>query len=225
MARLSNASKKSARRVAEKISGNKPAPATSATVSAPAVVTNSNGNISVTAPGLPDLRPEGIAALTPQFELNQYHVDDPLNPSESLPQATQSQFDKGMTIYEGASRALKLTGAAMDLTKEKFTVLKKKAGAVGVGIQAAAEIEKVKGDYLSYLSQTEVTQQKGSDYAVQQVRTQVVQQTATYTQVELQEKLKQAEIKAQDAQYKTIQAQGKLNEFKNQLGEYLPQGK
>ncbi|MCP6763002.1 MAG: hypothetical protein NHB32_30490 [Fischerella sp. CENA71] len=211
-----------------KITGNSNSDSKSvapATVSSPAVVTNSNGNISVAAPGLPDLRPEGIAALTPRFELSQYHVDDPLNPPESLPQATQSQFDKGMTIYEGASRALKLTGAAMDLTKEKFTVLKKKASAVGAGIQAATEIEKVKGDYLGYLSQSEITQQKGTGYVVEQARTQVIQQTATYTQVELQEKLKQAEIKSQDAQYKTIQAQGKLNEFKNQLGEYLPQGK
>jgi len=97
----------------------------------------------------------------PQFQESSYAISDPLNPPENLPQVTEAQFDKGMTIYEGTQRALKLTGAAFDTTHERFTVIGKQAKAFGAGIKAATEFEKVKGDYLDYQGQLENNEQKG----------------------------------------------------------------
>jgi hypothetical protein len=47
-----------------------------------------------------------------------------------------------MGIYEGTQRALKLTGAAFDTTRERFTTLGKQAKAFGAGVKAATEFER-----------------------------------------------------------------------------------
>jgi len=36
--------------------------------------------------------PDLIPGMMPPFQPNQYHISDPLNPPETLPQATQSQL-------------------------------------------------------------------------------------------------------------------------------------
>jgi chromosome condensin MukBEF ATPase and DNA-binding subunit MukB len=110
----------------------------------------------------------------------------------------------------------------MDTTREKFTVIGKQAKAIGAGIQAATEIEKVKGNFLDYQTQLEVTQQKGVNFDVAQTKTFTDRNIAVHTKTDLAERLKQAEIKAQESAAKTLEAQGKLNAFKQQLGEYLP---
>lgn len=147
--------KAAAQAVAEKLAkrnANNSASSTSVTVS-----NNSTILTDKHIPGLLTVTPDLVPGMMPPFQPNQYHISDPLNPPETLPIATQSQFDKGMKIYEGSTRALKLTGAALDLTREKFTVIGKHSKAFGTGIQAATEIEKVKGNYLDYLSQKEIT--------------------------------------------------------------------
>ncbi|MHC5824054.1 MAG: hypothetical protein ACYT04_51525, partial [Nostoc sp.] len=137
------------------------------------------------------------------------------------PKASQSQLDKGMRIYEGATRALKLTGAALDLTREKFTVIGKHSKAFGAGIQAATEIEKVKGNYLDYLNQKEVTTQKSVALDVSQVKTIAETNISIYSKDELNQKLLQAQIKAEELRLKTVESQGNLASFKAQLGDYL----
>ncbi|HYX18980.1 MAG TPA: hypothetical protein VE944_32440 [Nostoc sp.] len=172
-------------------------------------------------PGLLTVTPDLIPGMMPPFQPNQYQISDPLNPPENLPQATQSQFDKGMKIYEGSTRALKLTGAALDLTREKFTVIGKHSKAFGAGIQAATEIEKVKGNYLDYLSQKEVTSQKSVTLDVSQVKTIADTNISVYSKDELNQKLLQAQIKAEELRLKTVESQGNLASFKAQLGDYL----
>jgi len=223
MARLNNASKAAAEAVASKIAGGNKAttPQPNNVVPMPTLATDTRGNISVNVPGLHTLTPDTIPASLPQFQQTDYRISDPLNPGD-LPQATEAQFNSGMTVYEGAQRALKLTGAAFDTTREKFTVIGKQAKAIGAGIQAATDIEKVKGNYLDYLSQLEVTQQKGVNFDVAQTKTFTDRNIAVHTKTDLAERLKQAEIKAQESAAKTLEAQGKLNAFKQQLGEYLP---
>ncbi|MBD2536115.1 hypothetical protein H6G97_45100 [Nostoc flagelliforme FACHB-838] len=150
-----DATKAAAQAVAEKLAGRKQNSTSSTNNSTPATVPRDSR-----IPGLLSVTPDLIPGMMPPFQPNQYHISDPLNPPETLPQATQSQLDLGMKIYEGSTRALKLTGAALDLTREKFTVIGKHSKAFGAGIQAATEIEKVKGNYLDYLNQKEVTTQK-----------------------------------------------------------------
>lgn len=126
-----------------------------------------------------------------------------------------------MKIYEGAKRSLKLTGAALDLTHEKFTVIGKHSKAFGAGIQAATEIEKVKGNYIDYLNQKEVTTQKSVSLDVNQVKTVTDTNISVHSKDELNQKLLQAEIKASELRLKTIESEGKLTSFKAQLGDYI----
>lgn len=183
--------------------------------------TTSATSITRNVPGLITLTPELLPAQMPAFDPQKYQVADPLNPSETLPQATQAQFDKGMKLYEGATRALKLTGAALDLTRERFTVVGKHAKALGSGIQAATEIEKVKGNFLDYLNQKEVTSQKEVTLEVSQAKTTTDTSIAVHSKSELDEKLKQAKFKAEELRLKTLEVEGKLTSFKEQLGDYI----
>ncbi|WP_375449041.1 hypothetical protein [uncultured Nostoc sp.] len=204
--------------VAEKLARGKQnsASSTNSTSATPATVP-----IDSRIPGLLTVTPDLVPGMMPPFQPNQYHISDPLNPPETLPQATQSQFDKGMKIYEGATRSLKLTGAALDLTREKFTVIGKHSKAFGAGIQAATEIEKVKGNYLDYLNQKEVTTQKSVALDVSQVKTIADTNISVYSKDELNQKLLQAQIKAEELRLKTVESQGNLASFKAQLGDYL----
>ncbi|QLE46694.1 hypothetical protein FD723_41650 (plasmid) [Nostoc sp. C052] len=184
MARI-DTTKAAAKAVAEKLAGRNQnlTSSTNSTSATPTTVP-----IDSRIPGLLTVTPDLIPGMMPPFQPNQYHVSDPLNPPETLPQATQSQFDKGMKIYEGSTRALKLTGAALDLTREKFTVIGKHSKAFGAGIQAATEIEKVKGNYLDYLNQKEVTTQKSVALDVSQVKTIADTNISVYSKDELNQK-------------------------------------
>ncbi|MEA5516564.1 hypothetical protein [Nodularia sp. UHCC 0506] len=216
MAKLTNAQKAASKEVAEKIArGSQPA-------STPVTTTNSPVNFTdAKLPGLLTITPETVPGMMPKFNPELYKIEDPLNPPESLPQATQSQFDTGMKVYEDATRAIKLTGAALDLTREKFTVIGKHSKAFGAGVMAATETEKVRGNVLDYLSQKETTSQKGIGLDINQNATIVNGNIAVLTKQDSDEKLKQAEIKSEELRLKTIEAQGKLNSFKQQLGEYM----
>lgn len=221
MAKMNSASSSATKAVAEKIANGSSAKAQTA-IQSPSLAVGTKGDNLVVVPGLREITPDIIPAMMPHFDSGHYRIEDPLNPPDTLPQANESQFNRGMTIYQGAQRALKLVGAAMDTTREKFTVVGKHAKAVGAGIASATEIEKVKGHYLDYQSQLQVTQQKGIGLDIAQVKTVVDRNVAVHSKEELNQKLTQASIKTQDSQLKTIESQEKLNAFKNQLGEYLP---
>jgi len=213
MARI-DTTKTAAQTVAEKVAKGKKESVNTNTAS-------TTSAIDTRIPGLLSVTPDLIPGMMPAFHPEKYHVADPLNPPETIPQATQAQFDKGMRIYEGADRALKLTGAALDLTREKFTVVSKHAKAIGSGIAAATEIEKVRGNYIDYLSQKEVTEQKSVTLDINQNKTIADTNIAVFTKDELAQKLKQAELKAEETRLKTIEVEGKLTSFKQQLGDYL----
>jgi hypothetical protein len=220
---LSGSRKTTAKAVAEKIAGGKKstsAVADKIPVASSPIVSNSSTSFSTVVPGLIGINPDGIAVIMPQFQENSYGISDPLNPPELLPQVTEAQFDKGMTIYEGTQRALKLTGAAFDTTRERFTVVGKQAKAYGAGIKAATEFEKVKGDYLDYQGQLESNEQKGISLEVSQHKTVTDRTAAVHTTASLDEKLKQAEIAAELARASTQDKQNKLDEYRKSLGQY-----
>src|SRR4028118_2170984 len=177
--RLTSARSTAAKNVASKLAGNSKAKATTATAEKPvgnAIAYSQAVNTATPAafvvPGLPThITPDAIAGMLPKFNESEYAISDPLNPPETLPQATEAQFDKGMTIYEGTQRALKLTGAAFDTTKERFTTLGKQAKAFGAGVKAATELERVKGDFLDYQGQLQTNEQKGIALDVSQHKT------------------------------------------------------
>jgi hypothetical protein len=223
---LSGSRKTTAKAVAQKIAGKKTAKSTTAVAdrvpvaSTPIVSSSNSAGFSTTVPGLVGITPDAVAGMMPQFQENAYVISDPLNPPESLPQVTEAQFDKGMTIYEGTQRALKLTGAAFDTTRERFTVVGKQAKAFGAGIKAATEFERVKGDFLDYQSHIQFNEQKGISLGVSQHKTVTDRTAATYNTESIDEKLKQAEIAAQLARATTEDKQTKLNEFRKSLGQY-----
>jgi hypothetical protein len=221
---LSTARKTTAKAVADKIAGKKttnspPTIANKTQVPAPIATINTTG-FSTVVPGLIGITPDGVAGMMPQFQENSYAITDPLYPPETLPQVTETQFDKGMTIYEGTQRALKLTGAAFDTTRERFTVVGKQAKAFGAGIKAATEFERVKGDYLDYQGQLETNEQKGISLGVSQHKTTSDRTAANYDTATMDEKLKQSEITAELARANTRDKRNKLDEFLKSLGEY-----
>jgi DNA-binding ferritin-like protein len=214
--------------VASKLAGNSKAKATTATVEKPvgnAIAYSQAVNTATPAafvvPGLPShITPDAVVGMLPKFDESAYQIIDPLNPPETLPQATEAQFDKGMRVYEGAQRALKLTGAAFDTTKERFTTLGKQARAFGSGIKAATEFERVKGDFIDYQGQLQTNEQKNISLSVSQHKTTTDRTAATHTTESMDEKLKQAEIAAELARATTQDKQNKLDEFRKSLGEY-----
>jgi len=225
---LSGSRKAVAQNVAQKIAGKKTAKSTSTVAdkipvaSSPIVSSSSNSaGFSTVVPGLVGITPDAIAGMMPQFQETSYAISDPLNPPESLPQVTEAQFDKGMTIYEGTQRALKLTGAAFDTTRERFTVVGKQAKAFGAGIKAATEFEKVKGDYLDYQGQLETNEQKGVSLGVSQHKTVTDRTAASFDTTTMGEKLKQSELAAELARANTQDKQNKLDEFRKGLGQYV----
>lgn len=223
---LSGSRKTAAKNVAQKIAGKAKASKSTTAVadkipvaSSPIVSSNQTG-FSTVVPGLVGITPDAVAGMMPQFQENAYAISDPLNPPDSLPQVTEAQFDKGMGIYEGTQRALKLTGAAFDTTRERFTVVGKQAKAFGAGIKAATEFEKVKGDYLDYQGQLETNEHKGISLGVSQHKTVTDRTAATHDTATMDEKLKQSELAAELARANTRDKQNKLDEFRKSLGEY-----
>ncbi len=222
--RLSGARKTAAKNVAQKIAGGSKAKGTATTVVEKPVeiaFPTPNSSSAVVLPGLPThITPDAIAGMLPKFNESEYAISDPLNPPETLPQATEAQFDKGMTIYEGTQRALKLTGAAFDVTRERFTTIGKQAKAFGAGVKAATEFEKVRGDFIDYQGQLQTNEQKGIALGVSQHKTVTDRTAATHKTADMDEKLKQAEIAAELARATTQDKQNKLDEFRKSLGEY-----
>ena len=125
-----------------------------------------------------------------------------------------------MGVYEGAQRALKLTGAAFDTTRERFTTLGKQAKAFGAGVKAATEFERVRGDFLDYQNQLQTNDQKGITLDVSRHKTTTDRTVAVHTTASMDEKLKQAETAAELARAQTRDKQNKLDEFRKSLGEY-----
>lgn len=224
---LSGSRKTTAKAEAERIAGGKKTTKSSKTavadripVASSPIITATNTGFTTTVPGLVGITPDAVAGMMPQFQENSYAISDPLNPPETLPQVTETQFDKGMGIYEGTQRALKLTGAAFDTTRERFTVVGKQAKAYGAGIKAATEFEKVRGDLIDYQGQLETNEQKGISITVSQHKTVTDRTAATYDTTSMDEKLKQSELEAQLNQAKTADKQNKLDEFRKSLGQY-----
>jgi hypothetical protein len=225
--KLARSTKSAAKTVTDKIAKGKTKPKDNLVPTTPSKPTASNlptatSNSAVTVPGLPSslsLTPDKIAGIMPQFNVEAYAITDSLNPPENLPQVTEVGFDKRIGIYQGTQRALKLEGAAFDTAGLKFTVIGKQAKAFGLGIKAATEIEKVKGDYLDYLSQTETTAQKNVTYGVAQHKTISDTSKAVHDKSSLDERLNQASIAADTARATTRDKQNKLAEFQKSLGE------
>lgn len=216
MPRLSSASKKAAAAVASKIGGNG-SNATPTSNPAPTASAISKTQSDISVPGLINFTPNDIEGSLPSHKDASYQVTDPLNPPESIPQVNQQQFDKSEVIYQGGLRALKLTGLSFDLAKERFTTLKKKVGAVGAGVLLAKEVEKVKGDFLDYLNQVQVTEQKSIALGVSQHKTVTEGQKAIFDIQTMDEKLEQSRIAADLAKLQTQEKLSGLNEFQKQL--------
>jgi hypothetical protein len=201
--------------VASKISnnGSSPTSSTNAVANSSAIA---NSQTSISIPGLMEFTPDNIQGMLPQFDEGSYQVSDPLNPGE-IPQVSQQQYDKSEGTYQGGIRALKLTGMAFDLTKERFTTLRKKVSAFGSGVKLSTEIEKVKTDFFDYLNQGETNKQKSIAYSVATHKTSTDGQKAVFDTQTMDEKLEQSRIAADLAKAQTQEKLSGLLEFQKQL--------
>ncbi|NER25640.1 MAG: hypothetical protein F6J96_34105 [Symploca sp. SIO1C2] len=164
--------------------------------------------------GLNPLGVESVQEELPSFQPADYRVKDPLNPPDSLPQVSLGEFVKASRIYEGATRAVQLTGKAFDLTRERLLVEGKKAKTFSAGVQAATAYEKVKSDLANYQTQLQGTKQSEIALGVAKLQTTTAQAIAEQTEKELSEKLAQAQSGAELAALQTQEKQSKLAEFK-----------
>lgn len=217
---------KAAKAVAEKLTAtatgtqdSKVSPSTnSPAIAATNTATNQPISTSIAVPGLSRLTPDAIVGMLPKFDENAYQIADPLNPPDTIPQITEAQHDRNVAIYSGGIRALQSIGLAYDLTREKFTVVGKRAKAVGAGYKALTDIEKATGDYLDYQNQAETTAQKAISLDVSRHKTLTESQSAVHSKTQLDEKLKQASLDAQRASLVTQDKANKLLEFQKELG-------
>jgi hypothetical protein len=186
--------------------------------SVPNFVKTESSKTALTPPGLGAILPDQIAGILPNFNADSYRISDPLNPSESLPQVSEAQFEKGMTIYQGTQRALKLTGAAFDTARERFVTIGKQTDAFTAGVNTATKFEKAKGSYIDYLGQVQTNEQKSIALDLSQHKTETDRNIAGFNKTEMSEKQKQAEISATKSIEETGQKQSQLDEFRKQLG-------
>lgn len=215
---LGNAAKDAAKKAASKLAGTKKTTPTPPPASQTQIVGKEGDLTTVQVPGLVGISPDGIAGMMPTFKHEDYAISDPLNPSKNIPQATVEQHRAGMAIYEGGMRALDLTGAAFDVTGKKFTVLGKQAKAFGAGVQAATELEKVRGNYTDYLNQLEINTQKGIALDVNQTKTTSDRTKSGYTKEEISQKEEQARLASEKAKLDTQKKQAEFNGLKAELG-------
>lgn len=174
--------------------------------------------VAVSLNGLNEIDPNQIASTLPQFNGDAYIVADPLNPPENLPQISLQDYEIKQGIYEGAIRAIKLTGTSFELARERFTTESKRAKAFSAGTKYATDAEKAKGDVLDYQTQLETNQQKQINLGLAQAKTVNEQAKANYSEQEMAEKLTQSEISLELAQSQTQEKQGQLDEFRKRLG-------
>jgi len=188
---------------------------------------NSNGaipseiaSLPATSPltGLNEIDPNQIASTLPQFNGDAYLVKDPLHPPDSIPQISQQDYETKQGIYEGAIRAVKLTGTSFDLARERFLTEGKRAKVFSAGVKYATDAEKVKGDFLDYQTQLETNQQKQINLGLAQTKTTNEGAKAALSEQEMNEKLTQSEISLEFAQSQTQEKQGQLNELRKRLG-------
>jgi hypothetical protein len=212
--------KKAAEKVASKTKTKTPSVSTQSTGSR----NSDNSAITPTKPtpisliGLNEIEPNQIVSTLPQFSGDAYLVKDPLNPPDSIPQISQQDYEIKQGIYEGAIRAVKLTGTSFDLARERFTTEGKRAKAFSAGVKYATDAEKAKGDYLDYQSQLEVNQQKQIAFNLAQSKTANDQTRANYSEQEMAEKLAQSEATLEVARSQTQEKQNQLDEFRKRLG-------
>ena len=182
-------------------------------------LTPSANHLPVVVPGLKSYTPEDLAQRLPGgFDADKFAIADALTPPDTLPQASIEQHQRGMKIYEGASRALDLYGAAFDVTKKVFVTIGKQAEAVGAGVAAATKIKNTEGVFVDYLTAAEQVQQKVAKFNIERSRTETATKAATFSMQEISEQLEQAQSKARLAQSKTQELQGRLQEFQALVG-------
>ncbi|NER97261.1 MAG: hypothetical protein F6J86_26020 [Symploca sp. SIO1B1] len=182
------------------------------------VASKANDNKTIQL-GIDIITPDTVSMSLPQFNPSDYGISNPLQPPQNLPQVSELDFESGMSTYQGAVRALKLTGTAFDVVGERYVTEGKKAKAYGSGLDAGIEFEKVKAKHYKYLTQVENTTQAESDYGLAVKRTGVVEQTNQYAESELEETLEKSRIKAATAKLQRQSAESKLSELQKQLGE------
>jgi len=169
--------------------------------------------------GIDNVTPEMVVKVLPSFNPDNYTVSNPLLPPQDLPQVNELDFESGMSTYQGAIRALKLTGQAFDLTGERYVTEGKKAKAYGAGLDAGIEFEKAKAKLYKYHTQVENTEQAESYYNLAVKRTGVVDKNNEYAGTELDENLEKARVKSEVAKLQRQSAESKLSELQKQFGE------
>lgn len=162
------------------------------------------------------MTPDGLKL--PKWDPAKYEITDPLNPPATLPQISDQEYEARSTTVKRAINAVKLTGSCFDLYRERYNTDGKYYKAVTSGVLAAGEYSKLEGALIDYQVARENVSQKQLSLGVAIASTQHQSELTNFTKKDLEEKLKQAQIKSESEQVKTHQALNNLKELKSQLG-------
>lgn len=175
--------------------------------------------LELSVPGLPAFSPETSKSMIPQFKESEFVIKDPLNPQ--LPTVTIAQYDIASENYKGANRALDIYGMSFDTTSKMFSVIGKRAKAVGSGIDAATETEKTRHSFVNYQHQLQTNQQAAIALDVTAHKTAIDAQTAVFTKTLMDYSLEEAETKTRLTLDKLTETKGKAALFRESLGKYI----
>ena len=226
-ARLNDASKARAAQKAKKnlAKSTSPAPpksSVSSTLLVPAKTSQGSSSIRVVdknlPAGLPTLEPSQIESHLPKIDISRYKISDPHKLPDSLPQVSDSQLEKNKTLAKGAMNAQASEIEALKVVEGTFNVIGQQAKTFGSGVKAGIEILKAKGTYLDYLNQEETNNQKSNQLDFNTYKTDREAEISVQDKLTLDEKLRQATIKAEKAKLQSDELDNELAEARKKVG-------
>ncbi|MGB5970298.1 MAG: hypothetical protein WBG70_18430 [Spirulinaceae cyanobacterium] len=180
----------------------------------------SDGEVAV--PGFNGFNLTKATEHTGEFDLTQFQVKDPLNPSDKLPQATQAQFSRASAIYEKATNAVKLYRSKYRLDNEAYGAVGDRATALNTGISATRTHEQAKANYLNFLGDQEKTKQAA---IALDLNLSTTAQNLAASQVDKEQMVTELQLKETNLEKTKTQleeARGELDIYQSKLGKYLP---
>lgn len=175
----------------------------------------------VTVPGLNGFNLSKAVEHTGELDLKKFEVKDPLNPPDSLPQATTAQYSRASAIYEKTTNAAKLYRQKYKLDNEVFGAIGDRVTAINTAISSVRTKEQAKANFINYLSDTEKVKQAAIAFDLNLATTAQQLGSSAITKEQLVTELELKATNLEKTQTQLEEAKGELAIYKEKLGKYL----
>ena len=171
-------------------------------------------------PGISDFSLADASVNTPEFPLEDYEIDDPLNPPENLPGVTKAEYSKASTQYEMANYAVDLHRQKYKLDDNIYGAVGDRAKAINTAISAQRTIEKSKGNWIGLQSDIEGTKQQAIAYDLNRAKTTKELASNAISKGQLAFELQIQVNQLENSKTKLSELDGELELYQKKLGEY-----